>query len=52
MNNTFQEGEVVPEATLKERVIKLERLVEKEFAIQDLAPLTNGAFYASRIFSR
>ena len=27
MNNIRQEGEIVPEATLKERVIKLERLV-------------------------
>ncbi len=28
MNNIRQEGETVPEATLKERVIKLERLVD------------------------
>ena len=28
MNNILQEGEIVPEATLEERVIKLERLVE------------------------
>ena len=28
MNNIRQEGEIVPEATLKERVIKLERLVD------------------------
>ena len=28
MNNTRQEGEIVPEATLEERVIKLERLVD------------------------
>ena len=28
MNNIRQEGETVPEATLEERVIKLERLVD------------------------
>lgn len=28
MNNILQEGEIVPEATLEERVIKLERLVD------------------------
>ena len=28
MNNIRQEGEIVPEATLEERVIKLERLVD------------------------
>ncbi len=28
MNNICQEGEIVPEATLEERVIKLERLVD------------------------
>jgi len=28
MNNIREEGEIVPEATLEERVIKLERLVD------------------------
>lgn len=28
MSNSRQEGEIVPEATLEERVIKLERLVD------------------------
>ena len=28
MDNILQEGEIVPEATLEERVIKLKRLVE------------------------
>ena len=28
MNNILQEGEIVPEATLEERVMKLERLVD------------------------